>query len=161
MNINSSCNIAPFLFNFILLTPIQLRLNSFIHSLRKHILEIKNSIHHVIQTRLRSRLQLHYYGYCYAPIFCNRLIELLILQWPIGSESKPHSHGAAINFTKVLSGQMLERKYHVSGGQLRLISERIVGAGQWAWTLPFEIHELIALNSSAETMHLYFPGRKG
>lgn len=129
----------------------------------KIIASILQSLIHTMQTHLkigfRPHLQLHPYGYGYAPIVCNRLIELLILQWSAGAQSKPHSHGASINFTKILSGQVLERKYHLSGGELRIISERVMQAGQWAWTLPFEIHELIALNSSSETLHIYFPGR--
>jgi hypothetical protein len=51
------------------------------------------------------RLQLHLYGYCYAPIVCNRLMELLILQWPIGSESKPYGHGASINLERFCRGE--------------------------------------------------------
>ncbi|MBF2048025.1 MAG: hypothetical protein IGS54_11780 [Elainella sp. C42_A2020_010] len=138
-------------------------LNLFIHSLHQHIVTVPQVLLTPLQTRIQqcinSRLQQHPCGYCYIPIFCNRLGELLILQWVAGSESKPHSHLASINFTKVLSGQVLERKYHISGGQLRVISERVVQAGQWAWTFPFEIHELVALDKSAETMHIYLPGR--
>jgi hypothetical protein len=112
-----------------------------------------------IQNCFRPYLRLHPYGYCYVPFVCHRLMELLILQWSAGSESKPHSHGASINFTKVLSGRVLERKYHISGGKLRMVSERLVQPGQWTWTLPFEIHELVALDTCAETLHLYIPGR--
>jgi hypothetical protein len=112
-----------------------------------------------IQQRFHTQHLLHPFGYCYVPILSNRLIELLMLQWPVGSESKPHSHQASVNFTKVLSGQVLERKYHISGGQMHVISERIIQAGEWAWTLPFEIHELVAVDTSAETLHIYFPGR--
>lgn len=111
------------------------------------------------QRRIRKNIQLHPYGYCYVPLLCNRFLEVLILQWPAGAESKPHNHGCSINFTKISAGQVLERKYYISGGELRVVSERILQAGQWAWTLPFEIHELVALNTSAETFHLYFPGR--
>jgi hypothetical protein len=122
-----------------------------------HVLSIPLWI--AIQQRFYTQHQLHPYGYCYVPILSNRWVELLMLQWPIGSESKPHSHQASINFTKVLSGQVLERKYHISGGQMHVISERIIQAGKCAWTLPFEIHELLAVDTSAETLHFYFPGR--
>jgi len=39
------------------------------------------------------------------------------------------------------------------------LSHPLIQAGQWAWTLPFEIHELSALNSASETLHIYFPER--
>lgn len=138
-------------------------LYALIKRVRQQIATIQLSLIQVSQIMIHNyvypHLILHPYGYGYAPIVCNRLVELLILQWAAGSESKPHSHGASINFTKVLSGQVLERKYHISGGELRMISERVIQPGQWAWTLPFEIHELAALDTSAETMHIYFPGR--
>lgn len=107
--------------------------------------------------RLRSHP--HPCGYRYRPLLCHRLLELLILQWPSGSDSKPHSHQASINFTRVLSGRMLERKYHISAGQLTLMSERVLQTGQWTWTWPYQVHELVALETAVETLHLYFPGR--
>jgi hypothetical protein len=158
---NSSHSLSLFSSKFIPQLLIKSKPKSLLHILYKFNKSTQYNLYQLIQGYLRYRLQLHSYGYCYAPIFRHRLIELLILQWPLGSASKPHSHGAAINFTKVLSGQVLERKYHISGGQLRIASERIVEAGQWAWTLPFEIHELLTLDTSAETMHIYLPGRKG
>jgi len=137
--------------------------NSLIHNIRQYVVRtpkfLIQSAQAALQNRCHSQLLLHPYGYCYAPLLCNRLVELLILQWSIGSESKPHSHGASINFTRVLSGLVLERKYHISGGELQLVSERVLEPGQWAWTLPFEIHELVALDTAAETLHIYFPGR--
>lgn len=101
----------------------------------------------------------HSCGYSYFAIICNRLLEILVLNWSPGIDSKPHSHQGSINLTKVISGQVLERKYHISGGQLIPISERIINQGQWIWTLPYEIHELVALDAPAQTMHFYFPGR--
>jgi hypothetical protein len=133
------------------------------HPLHRKMASTVRFLTHTAQMALKNHLSLqqllHPYGYCYVPIVCNRLMELLILQWSAGAESKPHCHGASINFTKVLSGQVLERKFHISGGKLRVISERVIQAGQWAWTLPFEIHELVTINDPAETLHLYFPGR--
>jgi len=147
----------------ILFSSLNNLLDSFIFNLHQQLITVQQTLlaplRRVIQHRVNSQLQQHPCGYCYVPVFCHRLGELLILQWAIGADSKPHSHLASINLTKVLSGQILERKYHISGGQLHMISERVVKAGQWAWTLPFEIHELVALDTSAETMHLYLPGR--
>ncbi|MBD3887502.1 hypothetical protein IFO70_38800 [Phormidium tenue FACHB-886] len=68
------------------------------------------SLIHLMQTHLkidfRPHLQLHPYGYGYAHVVCNRLIELLLLQWSAGARSKPHSHGASINFTKILGSRI-------------------------------------------------------
>ena len=101
----------------------------------------------------------HRYGYQYLPILCRSWLEILLLQWSAGDQSKPHSHKASFNLTRVASGKLLERKYHISGGKLMVTSERILKTGQWAWTLPFQVHELIVLDEPAETLHFYFPGR--
>ena len=67
--------------------------------------------------RLNARQKMtHPFGYQYIQISYNRWLEVLILAWKAGIGSKPHNHQASINFTKVLSGQVLERKYHLSGG---------------------------------------------
>lgn len=100
------------------------------------------------------------FGYQYIPIIRNRWFEILILNWNAGIGSKPHNHLSSANFTRVLSGRVLERKYHLSGGQLTVISERVIGQGQWTWTSPYEIHELIGLDA-AQTFHIYVPGRLG
>ena len=101
----------------------------------------------------------HRYGYEYQPILCHGWIEVLRLRWTAGNCSEPHSHKASFNLTRVASGGLLERKYHISGGRLIVTSERILKPGQWAWTLPFQVHELVVLDQPAQTLHFYFPAR--
>ncbi|MGP1388046.1 MAG: hypothetical protein ACTS2F_31220 [Thainema sp.] len=84
----------------------------------------------------------------------------MTLHWSAYTGSKPRSHSNSINFTKVISGTLLERKYTVSGGQLLLKSERMIQAGDWAYTLPHQVHELVVFNNSAKTLHFYFPKRQ-
>lgn len=101
----------------------------------------------------------HPFGYQYIQLICNRWLEILILAWNAGIGSKPHNHHLSINFTRVLSGQLLERKYCFSAGQLIIVSEKVIHQGQWTWTSPHEIHELVSLDNAARTLHVYFPGR--
>jgi len=114
-----------------------------------------------LEQRLITKMALvqhPYYGYDYQPIAWGRWGEVLILHWPCGIGSQPHCHQHAFNLTQVLSGRLLERKYRLTGGQLQVVSERVLQAGQWSWTLPFQIHELVCLEPS-RSLHLYFPGR--
>ncbi|NEP16951.1 MAG: hypothetical protein F6J97_08585 [Leptolyngbya sp. SIO4C1] len=101
----------------------------------------------------------HRFGYRYIQLICNRWLEILILAWKAEIGSRPHNHSASINFTRVLSGQVLERRYHLSGGQLTVTSEKVIRQGQWTWTPPYAIHELVGLDDLAKTLHIYFPGR--
>ena len=101
----------------------------------------------------------HPFGYKYIQLIRNRWLEILILAWQTGIGSKPHNHQASINFTRVLSGQLLERKYHLTAGQLRVVYDKVLRQGQWTWTSPYEIHELVGLDDAARTLHFYFPGR--
>ncbi|MEM1278443.1 MAG: hypothetical protein AAGG53_00170 [Cyanobacteria bacterium P01_H01_bin.152] len=112
-------------------------------------------------SRSPNRKVNHSSGYQYIQLICNRWLEILILAWKAGIGSKPHNHHFSINFTRVLSGQLLERKYCFSAGQLTVVSEKVIRQGQWTWTSPNEIHELVGLDDDAQTLHFYFPGRLG
>ena len=101
----------------------------------------------------------HPFGYQYIQLICNRWLEILILAWKAGIGSRPHNHHLSLNVTRVLSGQLLERKYCFSAGQLTVVSEKVIRQGQWTWTSPNEIHELVGLDDTARTLHFYFPGR--
>ncbi|MEO1148115.1 MAG: hypothetical protein AAFY26_21250 [Cyanobacteria bacterium J06638_22] len=101
----------------------------------------------------------HPFGYQYIELICNCWLEILILAWKAGIGSKPHNHHFSLNITRVLSGHLLERKYRFSAGQLMVVSEKVICQGQWTWTMPDEIHELVSLDDAARTLHFYFPGR--
>lgn len=107
----------------------------------------------------RRHLIQHACGYRYCAISLNRVWEILMLHWNRGQTSEPHCHQSSFNLTRVMAGKLLERKYRISGGQLSVASERVVVAGQWSWTLPFQIHELVSLCDETRTLHLYLPGR--
>ncbi|MGG6240483.1 hypothetical protein ACQ4N7_17805 [Nodosilinea sp. AN01ver1] len=112
------------------------------------------------QQRSQPPLIEHPFGYVYRPIWHNRFWEVLSIIWGDRQTSKPHCHQVSFNLTRVQSGCILERKYRTSGGQLVVASERVLTAGQWTWTLPFQVHELIGLGDRSQTLHFYFPGRK-
>lgn len=112
------------------------------------------------QQRSHSPLIEHPLGYRYRPLWHNRWWEVLSIVWGDRQTSKPHCHQISFNLTRVQSGRILERKYRTSGGQLIVASERVLTAGQWTWTLPFQVHELIGLGDRSHTLHVYFPGRK-
>lgn len=122
----------------------------------QHTIDI--TLQAIVATRSAESI-CHPCGYTYCELLASRFVEVLVMGWHAGTGSQPHSHKACLNLTKVLSGQVLERKYHLTGGQLTILSERIVHQGQWAWILPYEIHELIGLDSPAQTLHFYFPKR--
>jgi hypothetical protein len=112
------------------------------------------------QQRMPQPLVEHPLGYMYRPILHHRFWEVLSIFWGDRQTSKPHCHQFSFNLTRVQSGRILERKYRTSGGQLIVASERVLTAGQWTWTLPFQVHELIGLGDRSHTLHFYFPGRK-
>lgn len=111
------------------------------------------------QQRSPQSLIEHPLGYSYRPHWHSRWWEVLSIFWGDRQTSKPHCHQISFNLTRVQSGRILERKYRTSGGQLIVASERVLTAGQWTWTLPFQVHELVGLGDRSHTLHFYFPAR--
>lgn len=111
------------------------------------------------QRQPRSPIR-HPLGYGYIPLMHHPWGEILTIIWHCYQTSQPHCHQGSLNLTRVQTGRILERKYRLARGRLVVASERILVAGQWTWTLPFQIHELIGLEDDTQTLHFYWPGRQ-
>ena len=78
-----------------------------------------------------------------------------LLRWPPESRVTPHDHGDSAGAFAVLTGKLIEVRWHGGNPQ-----SRVVVAGESVTIGPGVVHEVAAATSAAYSVHAYSPPLK-
>ena len=78
--------------------------------------------------------------------------DVWLLRWPPGTRVTPHDHGESAGAFTVVEGELIELRWHSSSTECRL-----VGAGDFVSIARGVVHDVIATNQVAYSLHAYSP----
>ncbi len=90
-------------------------------------------------------------------LFADEHLEAMIAVWTPGVPCAPHDHGGSVGGVRVLRGEALHRVWRAREGQLELVAEERVSAGEVLACGPDLVHSMEdgGAAESLATLHLY------
>ena len=90
-------------------------------------------------------------------LLANRKVESMIARWTPGYECAPHDHGGSYGAVRVLQGRALHTLWAVRGGEMVVVGQEEVHAGQVLEAAPEVVHSMVDAGGEQPltTLHLY------
>jgi quercetin dioxygenase-like cupin family protein len=85
-------------------------------------------------------------------IHSTRDFDAWLLRWPPGTRVNPHDHGDSAGAFTVLEGELIELRWHASIPECRLVA-----AGDVVSIASGVVHDVVATNRVACSIHAYSP----